>query len=125
MADTIFVPADVYVNNVYAGQAEETEITFSSMGEQLIAADFIGESTGKVTTEATIKSIVAADGSVIDLVALTISQAVVSIGYSTNAKSYLVIGKMIKTGISSNNKTGAVKGTHNFRGGQPQEISIL
>lgn len=124
MADSIFVAAQVYVNSKYVGQAEETELTFTSMGEQLISADQITESIGKVTTEGSIKSVVATDGSEVDLMQLTLDQVPVTLGFNTNGKSYQVLGKMIKGQMSSSNKTGTVKGTSNFRGGTPNVIPV-
>lgn len=124
MADSIFVAAKAYINAAFVGQAEETELSFTSMGEQLISADQITESIGKVTTDGSIKTIIADDGSEVDLVQLTLDQAPVTLQFNSNGKAYSVLGKMIKAGMSSSNKTGAVKGTHNFRGGTPKVISI-
>lgn len=119
MATPILISAEIYINGKYVGQAEETELSFMNNGEQLIAAEFVAESFGVVTTEGSIKSIITRDGYEIDLVQLTIDQTIITLGYNTNGKSYQIQGKMIKAAITSNIKTGATKGTHNFRGGTP------
>lgn len=124
MAAPIVVSAECYINAEFVGQAEETELSFMSNGEQLIAAEAVSESIGVVTTEGSIKSIIARDGSAVDLVALTINQTPVVLGYVTNGKAYQITGRMIKAAITSNVKTGATKGTHNFRGGPPAVVQI-
>lgn len=122
--DSIFKGADVYIDAEFVGQMEESEISFMNNGEQLISAEQVVESTGVVTTEGSIKSVIAADGSPVDLMGKTTAQSRIVIGYITNGKAYQIIGKMIKGSITSNVKTGATKGTHNFRGGSPLEISL-
>lgn len=123
MAAPIIASAAVYVNALFVGQSEETELSFMNNGEQLISAEDVSESIGVVTTEGSIKSIVAKDGSTLDLVQLTIDQTPIVLGYVTNGKAYQVVGKMIKAAITSNTKTGATKGTHNFRGGPPAVVA--
>lgn len=121
-AAPIIKAAQVYIDAKYVGQMEESELSFMNNGEQLIAAEAVSESIGVVTTEGSIKSIVADNGSELDLMALTINQTQIVFGFVTNGQAYQVVGKMIKGSITSNVKTGATKGTSNFRGGPPAVV---
>jgi hypothetical protein len=122
MATPIVISAEIYINGAYVGQADETELSFMNNGEQLIAGQFVAESFGVLTTEGSIKSINTSEANQIELVQLTIDQTIIVLGYNTNGRSYQIEGKMIKGAITSNIKTGATKGTHNFRGGTPMVV---
>jgi len=82
------------------------------------------ESTGVVTTEGEIKSIITQEGPELDLVQLTIDQTTITLSYVTNGRAYMVDGKVNKAAITGNVKTGATKGTHTFRGGKPRVIIV-
>jgi hypothetical protein len=128
VAFSIFAAADAYVNGQYIGSHEETSWTVMSNGEQLICAEGVFESTGKVTTEATIKRIVAKDGPLeteADLTELVINQADITFALQTNGKSYQVKGRLNRDQINSNVKTGTVRSDASFRGGPPTEIPIV
>lgn len=127
MAFTIFAAAQAYVNGQYIGSHEETSWTVMGNGEQLICAEGVFESTGKVTTEATIKRIVAMDGPIAteaDLTSLVINQTDIVFTIQTNGKSYSVKGRLNRDQFTSNVKSGTVRSDASFRGGPPTDIAV-
>lgn len=122
--DSIYCAARVRVDGVYIGQTEETSFTVMSNGEQLISAEQIKESTGKVTVEANIKTIVADDGSPVNVTRLVIQQKNATIEFETDGCVFTAPGRFNRNQYSSNEKTGVVKGDGNFRGGPVTEVAL-
>jgi energy-converting hydrogenase Eha subunit C len=118
-----FVP--IYLNNKKVAELEEIKCKFMTNSEQQTGTDAVlGESTGIVMMEGSFNTVIPVAGMQIQIVGILLSQAYVDIQLEIGGVVYKVEGKLIDGEVTSTSKTGVTKGSFNFRGGAPQEITV-
>lgn len=114
----------IYIGSNKVADIEQVKLSFMSNGEQLVSVDAVAESTGVVTSDATLDTVMPIGGMAVDIVQMVLDQLAVSLGGEFNGNFYTCPGKFIKADVSSVVKSGVTKGNFQFRGAKPQKVSL-
>ena len=119
MAGTIVRSAPLYVGDIKVATLKELTCSFKSNGELAVLSDEVIKSKGITTTEISFETVVPVTGLNIDLFAVTIAQAGVSIAIPFNGKTYNVDGTFDESTFKSVVQSGMSTGSFKFTGGTP------
>jgi hypothetical protein len=111
--------APVYVGDLKIAELKEVTCSFKCNGELAVLSDEVIKSKGITTTEVSFQTVVPVTGLRLDLFAVTIAQAGVSIAIPFNGKTYNIDGTFDEATFKSVVQSGMSTGDFKFTGGTP------
>ena len=119
MSTVLRTARPLYMGALMVGTLKELTCSFKSDGELAVLSDEVIKSKGITTTEISFETVVPVTGLNIDLFAVTIAQAGVSIAIPFNGKTYNVDGTFDESTFKSVVQSGMSTGSFKFTGGTP------
>ena len=119
MSTVLRTARPLYMGALMVGTLKELTCSFKSDGELAVLSDEVIKSKGITTTEISFETVVPVTGLNIDLFAVTIAQAGVSIAIPFNGKTYNVDDTFDESTFKSVVQSGMSTGSFKFTGGTP------
>jgi len=112
--------AGIYFKGKKVAEIESSDYTISSGGEAQHGTDgLLGYSNGQGMTKIVANTVVPVRGLSVTFVGALLKKETVVVGWTGGGQLHQIEMKILEANFKSDSKSGSLKGTFNFEGGEP------